>query len=420
MRKTSFFRRLVPSLVVLALIGAGIVFLVPWKTKSAPAVPTAEVKLGEFVGYVQLRGDVRARTSTFIIAPFNAGDLQILKLCPDATLVKKGDVVVQFDPTSLQRNSDQFRSTLKQTEAEIDRMKAQQRLNEEQSLTDKMKAEFDIERARLDASKGEVVPAIENEKNQLALGKAEQKVKEVDQKIASDRIGAEADLMGNIRKRDKATADLERAQRNLAALTLTSPVDGLIMLQTNSRARTSVMGGSAPIFKEGDRAWAGAVISELPDLTTIEVHAPVEEADRGKLEPNQSVTLRVDAVPDRELKGRVGTISPLARVDYSTYPYKKSFDLTIHLDQSDSRLRPGMSTTARIAVERLPNSILIPVEAVFEKNGRIVAYVLIDGHFEERAVEVARRGEGQALVARGLSPGQRVAVKDPTLAGEQK
>jgi RND family efflux transporter MFP subunit len=419
MRKNSIFRRLIPSLIVLALVGAGIVFLVPSKTKSAPSVPTAEVKLGEFIGYVQLRGEIRARSSTFIIAPFNAGDLQILKLCRDGTLVKKGDVVVQFDPTSLQRSADQSRSTVRQTEAEIDRMKAQQRLGEEQSLTDKVKAEFDVERARLDASKGDLVPAIENEKNQLALGKAQQKVKEVDQKIASDRIGGEADLSANIYKRDKANADLERAQRNLAALTLISPVDGLVMLQTNSRARTSVMGGSAPIFKEGDRAWAGAVIAELPDLTSIEAHAPVEEADRGKLEPGQSVTLRVDALPDKELKGRVVAITTLARVDYTSYPYKKNFDLTIHLDQLDPRLRPGMSTTTRIAFERLPASILVPVEAIFEKNGRIVAYVLVGGRFEERAVEIARRGEGQALVARGLKPGERVAVKDPTLAEQR-
>jgi RND family efflux transporter MFP subunit len=420
MPKTSFFRRLVPSIVVLGLIGAGIVFLVPWKTRSAPAVPTAEVKLGEFVGYVQLRGEIRARISTFIIAPFNAGDLQILKLTRDGTLVKKGDVIVQLDPTSLQRSSEQYRSTLRQTEAEIDRMKAQQRLGEEQSLTDKMRAEFDVERARLDASRGEVVPAIENEKSQLALGKAEQRVKEVDQKIASDRVGAEADLAANIRKRDKANADLERAQRNLAALTLVTPVDGLVMLQTNSRARTSVMGGgSAPIFKEGDRAWAGAVIAELPDLTSIEAHAPVEEADRGKLEPGQSVTLRVDALPDKELKGRAVAITTLARVDYSSYPYKKTFDLTIHLDRLDPRLRPGMSATTRIAFERLPSSILVPVEAIFEKNGRIVAYALAGGRFEERNVEIARRGEGQALVARGLKQGERVALKDPTLA-EQK
>ncbi len=419
--RVSALRRLGIWLSLLLLAGLGVAIWRPWKNKNAPTVPTAEVKMGEFVDYIQLRGEVRARSSTFIIAPFNAGDLQILKLSPDGTHVKKGDAVVQFDPTSLQRTLDQIRSTLRQTEAEIDRMKAQQRLQEEQSLTDKVKADFDVERARLDAGKGDVVPAIENEKNLLALGKAQQKVREVEVRIASNGIGNEADLAGNMRKRDKANSDLQQAEKNLGALTITSPVDGLIMLLPNSRARTSILGGgTTPVFSEGDRIWAGATIAELPDLSTIQVNAPVDEADRGRLEPNQQVTLRIDAVPDKEHKGSVGEISPLARVDYSSYPYKKNFDLTIHLENPDSRLRPGMSATARVAAQRFPDSILIPVEALFEKGGRLLVYVLKDGRFEERVVEVARRGEGQALVARGLKTGERVALKDPTLEKDQK
>jgi RND family efflux transporter MFP subunit len=419
--RVSALRRLGIWLALLLLAGVGVVIWKPWKNKNAPTVSTAEVKMGEFVEYIQLRGEVRARSSTFIIAPFNAGDLQILKLSPDGTHVTKGDAVVQFDPTSLQRTLDQIRSTLRQTEAEIDRMKAQQRLQEEQSLTDKVKADFDVERARLDAGKGDVVPAIENEKNLLALGKAQQKVHEVEERIACNKIGNEADLAGNMRRRDKANADLQQAEKNLGAMTITSPVDGLIMMLPNSRARTSIMGGgTTPVFKEGDRVWAGATIAELPDLLTIQVNAPVEEADRGRLEPNQQVTLRIDAVPDKEHKGSVSEISPLAKVDYSSYPYKKNFDLTIHLENPDSRLRPGMSATARVAAQRFPDSILIPVEAVFEKGGRLLVYVLKDGRFEERVVEAARRGEGQVLVARGLKAGERVALKDPTLEKDQK
>jgi HlyD family secretion protein len=85
------------------------------------------------------------------------------------------------------------------------------------------------------------------------------------------------------------------------------------------------------------------------------------------------------------------------------------------LEQLDPRLRPGMSATARVAVERLPDSILIPVEAVFEKNGKTVTFVQNNGIFEEQTVEVSRRGEGQALISRGLKPGQHVALKDPSL-----
>jgi len=408
------------GLFLAAAAGTGLYLWGPWGKDKAPAVPTAEVKLGDFVDYVELRGEIKVRASNVISAPYNAGELQILKLCRDGAPIRKGEVVVEFDGSTVKRNADQNRAILKQVEAEIQRANAQQRLREEQILTDVMSAKFGLERARLDASTQEVIPAIEHEKNVLALAKAEQKVREVETRIEASRIGAAADLAATLRRRDKARADLELAERNLAQLTLVSPVDGIITILPNPRARTSILGGSTPVFKEGDRAYAGAGIAEVPALSTIQANAPVYEADRGRIAPGQPVTLRIEGVPDKEHKGTVRDISPLAKLDYSSYPVRKSFDLAVRLEQPDPRLRPGMSATFRVEVERLPGSIVIPAEAVFDRGSRMVAYVLAGGEFEERMLEVGRRGDGQILVAGGLKPGERIALKDPTLAADQK
>jgi multidrug efflux pump subunit AcrA (membrane-fusion protein) len=77
-----------------------------------------------------------------------------------------------------------------------------------------------------------------------------------------------------------------------------------------------------------------------------------------------------------------------------------------------------MSATARIAVDRVPNAILVPLEAVFNKNGRSLVYVFARGKFEERGIEVGRRGNGQIIAMRGLKAGERVALQDPTLKAE--
>lgn len=380
------------------------------------AVATAEVKLGDFVDYVELRGEIRVRSSTVISAPNSAGDLQILKLVRNGSHVKKGDIVVQFDPTPLERAADQARSSLKQVEAEIARAGAQQRLSDEQFLTETMSAQFALERARLDAGTKDVVPAIEHEKNLLALDKAEHKLKELETKKQSRLVGTEADLAGILRRQRKAQADLEQAERNMAALTLTSPIDGVLTLLTNSRARTSFVGGASPVFKEGDRAYSGAAIAEIPDLSTIQANAPVPEADRGRVQPGQPVTLNVEAVPDKEHKGTVSEISPLAKLDYSSYPITKNFDLAVQLENPDPRLRPGMTAAFRVEVERVPGSIVIPAGAVFEKQGRMVSYVLSDTAFVERRLTIARRGIGQVMISDGLKPGDKIALKDPTQA----
>jgi RND family efflux transporter MFP subunit len=401
--------------LVLIAAGIGIYVRASQQKKLIPQVPNIEVKPCDYVDYVELRGEIAVGSSNVITAPYNAGDLQLLKLVPNGTFLKKGDVVAQFDATSLQRSADQYRAMLKQVEAEIARTQAQQKLTEEQIRTDEMSAKFGLERAQLDASTKDVIPALDNEKNVLAVAKAEQKLSELGVKIKSNQVGAEADLSGSMRKKVKAQADLDQAERNLSALVLTSPSDGIISLLPNSRARTSVLGGSSPVFKEGDRAWSGAAIAELPDMATIYASAPVYESDRGRVETGQPVVMRIEAVPDRDHKGLVGEISPLARTDDSSYPSRKSFDLKVQLVQPDSRLRAGMTALMRVEVERISNALVIPSNAVFEKGGHLVVYVWSKNGYEERAISLARRGGNQVMIASGLKSGERIATKDPTI-----
>ena len=120
---------------------------------------------------------------------------------------------------------------------------------------------------------------------------------------------------------------------------------------------------------------AGQIIAEVPDLSTLRVTARLEEAERGRMQPGQRVIVRADAVPDKELAGKIGDISALARVDFSNWPPQRNFDMIVQLDQIDARLRPGMNTTVRVAVDRVADAVLIPARAVFEKEGRSVAYV---------------------------------------------
>ncbi|MBI3403882.1 MAG: hypothetical protein HY046_00290, partial [Acidobacteria bacterium] len=115
------------------------------------------------------------------------------------------------------------------------------------------------------------------------------------------------------------------------------------------------------------------------------------------------------------MSASVADISALAKLDFSGWPPAKNFDLILQLDQVDPRLRPGMSATARVAAERLKNSLLIPAEAAFQKDGRSVVYVLNGSRFEERPILISRRSTTQILVATGVKSGERVALKDPTL-----
>ncbi len=405
-------RKAIPALAIacLLMITIGAVAL---HRSAAPHIPTAEVKRGEFVDYVQIRGEIKALNSVQLTAPSSAGDLQIVKLVPTGTMVKAGDVVVQFDTSTVQRTLEQKQSELKSAEADIEHSRAETRLTQEQQATDVLQGRYDVDRAKLDTSQQEILSEIDGAKNRLKLTDAEQKFKELQQKDKSTKASGDAEIEAKKLKRDKALFDVRVAERQLASLTLRAPADGMVTIMPNFRARNWMTGGSTPDFKEGDRAWPGAVVAELPDLKVVRASARVDESDRGRLNTSQTATVRIDAIADKEFHAAVAEISPLAKLDYSSWPFTKNFDIAIQILDADQRIRPGMSATGRIAVEKIANGILVPPDAVFEKNGGSVAYVLHGPKFEERTVQVARRNKSELLISSGLNAGEKVALKDP-------
>jgi RND family efflux transporter MFP subunit len=416
--------RLFPWPKTLAGVATAIVLLlggrVAWRRTAVLPVPTAEVRRGEFVEYVSVRGNVKALRSIQLSAPSIAGDLQIVKLTPMGTMVKKGDVVVQFDITTLQATLDQKRSELKSADADIDHSRAEARLSKEQQATDLLAARYAVDRAQLDTKKQEILSEIDGAETRLKLSDAQQKYRELQQKDISMKDSTDADIESKQQKRTKSLFDVQLAQQQITSLTLRAPADGMVNIMPNFRARNWTSGGSTPDFKEGDRAWSGAVIAQLPDLNTVRASARVDESDRGRLKPGLPAIVRIDAIADREFPSSVAEISPLAKLDYSSWPFTKNFDIALQIQESDSRIRPGLSASARIAVEKIPDAIVVPSGAVFERDGRSLAYVLHGSSFEKRGVQVGRRGRTEVLITQGLQPGEKVALQDPTQENHAK
>ena len=407
-------RRALIALGALVIVIAGAAVAMTSGGGAVPSVTTVDVTHGDFVDYLQIRGDIRPAKSIVLAAPLQSGgDLQIVKLVKNGATVKKRDLVVEFDATTLEQRLAERKSDLKSAEGEIEQLVAQQKINQEERKTTLMKARYDVDRAKLDLGKRDLISEVEYQEAKLALADAEQKLKEVEAKDASTLAGAEADLVAKRRKRDKAQFDVDRTQASIDALHLRAPADGTVNILENPRT-SSMFGGGGVEFREGDRAWAGASILELPDLSSIHLEARLDESDRGRLKVAQQAVVKIEAVPGKDFAARVDLISVLARVDFSSgWPPVRNFDLGLVLDNPDPRIRPGMTATARIAADRLPNTTIVPSEAIFQKDGRPVVYRLHGSKFDEQTIEIARRGREQAAVAGGVTPGDKLAVRRP-------
>lgn len=403
-------RYIAAGVAVLVLIAAG-AFAATRRTV-VPDLPTALVTKGPFVDTLEIRGEIRPLRSIIMSSPMQSGELQILKLAKNGTMVKPGDLLVQFDPSTLQRTIQEKQSELKQADAEIEQTRAQTRIASEENATAVMKAGYDIERAKLDVGKGDTVSRIDNEQAKLAVVDAQQKQRELTEKVKSDGTSSDADVSAKRRKREKALFDLNRAQQGLRNLQLRAPAAGMVNILPNFRSGGPF--GGQQEFQEGDRAWPGAAILELPDLSSVHLEARLDESDRGRLQARQDATVRIEALPGKDFKARLDSISVLARVDFTSgWPPAKNFDLNLDFLDADARMRPGMTAVARIATERVPDVVLAPAEAIFQRDGAPVVYKLTGSMFVETPVTLRKRGKEQAIVDEGVSPGDRIATRRP-------
>jgi HlyD family secretion protein len=397
------------AVAAMLLLGCGVLLGAVRLGRRGPNVPTIEVKRGEFLDSLQFRGEMKALRSVTISAPAEAGDLRIVKIASEGTVVKPGDVVVEFDSTKTQQDLAQYKSTLKSAEAEISQAMAQARLAEEEDKTAVLKARYDVEANKLEASKQEIVSKIEGEEAKLKLADSEQKLREAETKQNSDELLNQAIVESKQQASRKAKYDVERAERALGKMIQQAPSAGSISLLQHWN------GNGETAYRPGDRAWPGAAIAELPDANTLRISARVDETERGRLAAKQPVTLQLNAIPDRQFTGHIEQIGEIASLDFSSgWPITRNFILLIALDQTDPRFKPGITGDVTVVVDRVPSALTMPAQALFQKSGQNVAYVWRGGQFEERAIEVGRRSGDRILVAKGVSAGDQVALRDPT------
>jgi len=112
------------------------------------------------------------------------------------------------------------------------------------------------------------------------------------------------------------------------------------------------------------------------------------------------------------LPAEVGTEEERERAQLPTPPEEDS--------QLQVLLRPGLLADVEITVERIPNAIHIPAQAIFEKDGKPAVWVENGHRFQQRFVKLARRSESTMVISEGLKPGEVIALADPTAKPSDK
>jgi HlyD family secretion protein len=380
-------------------------------------IPLAVVKRGEIDVRVHAIGELRASHSIMLTAPAIGGDaLQITSLVPTGTLVKKGEIVVEFNPSEQRYKLEQSHSELLQAEQEITKARADAVVLNAEDKVALLKARYAVRRAELDVQKNELVSQIDAEKNQLALQQAKRMLAELEKDLESHQASGQASIYLAQEKQNKAKLAMDVAQQNLEKMRVASPMDGMVSVQKNTAAAGDYYftGMSLPDYHPGDETRPGNSIAQVVDPQGMDLVTKVSEQDQGNVKAGQAVEVVFDALPSRVFRGSVKSLSGMSMRQIWDTPAAGSFEVSIQLTDTDDRLRSGFTAQIVFLGSSKKNVLYLPRQALFMKDGKRIVYVKRGSGYEQREVKVESETESRAVIA-GLDEGTRVAFVDPTV-----
>lgn len=199
---------------------------------------------------------------------------------------------------------------------------------------------------------------------------------------------------------------LEKQKKELAAMTMKAPQPGIVHYGDTEHH------WMPDEIKVGGRVWSGMTVITLPNLTEMQEVIHVHEADIGLVKEGQKVDINVETAKGKAFKGEVVKIASVAspdRMDKSN----KTFKVTIDMESNGEKFLSGITATAEIHVEEVPDVLLIPIHSVISEGGEHFCFVNTPKGPAKRVVKIGKNNAHYVQVLEGVIEGEQVLLYDP-------
>lgn len=327
---------------------------------------------------------------------------KIVMMAPEGSKVAKGQPILAFDASELQKRLIDKKEESSQAREELAKRRHQLAVDRQDDELAIAQAEAALRKAGLKADvPSDIVAGHDLEIARLDRQEDEAKVAALKLHLKNAEKAGSAELSALEDVYREAAHQVTELERDIPRMRVLAPRAGTIIY-----IASPTNGGNK--YKVGDSVWRGAKILELPDLSQMRGDGFVDEVDAGRLASGQRVTLHLDAHPEVEYQGRILSVARTFVRESRTKP-RRVVHLKISIEgDKDGSFRPGMRFTGSIEVERLNNVLTVPVAAVISTAAG--PKVKVRGAFGESLapVRLGKRAGGMVQVLSGLEEGESV------------
>jgi len=295
---------------------------------------------------LRLQGSVEPVRSHPVIVPRltgpGTGSLVIVHLAKPGSLVKRGDLLIEFDRQAQLKTAHDREAEYRDFVEQINRKRGEQTTAIAHDEAEVKKAENAARSAELEVQKNEISPPITAEQNTLSLDEARAKAEQLRKTFALRRKADTADIRALEIQRDRAHNAWKHAHGNADRMRVVSPIDGMVVLKSTWK------NGTMGEVQEGEEVRSGLGIMEVIDPSAMQVRARVNQADVSALRVGQSARITLDSFPARTFTGRLEQLSKIGTA--STMSNRvRTFLAVFSLEGSDPHLMPDLAAAIDIA-----------------------------------------------------------------------
>jgi HlyD family secretion protein len=343
-------------------------------------VTVEKVKRQDLVSITSASGEIKPKKNVNISAQIPG---RVIKIgVEEGQRVKAGDFLLKLDASQYEANAERDRALIRSYRAEL--IKANAVLKKDESFYKRQQQLYDEKLIS---------------KEQLEAAKAQDEISKATHQSIRYQI-------------QQAEAALQSTLDNLSKTVYNSPIDGII---------TSLRVEEGEVAIIGTMNNPGTVLMTIADLSVMEVEVEADETDVIGVRLGQKAEVRVDALPDQTIMGKVTEIGSSALQKVTTSQESKDFKVIITLENPQESLKPGLSASADIITAEKKDVLAVPISSLVlrEKGGKEKnkneeqeegVYAVENNRAKFCPVKKGIMGEMTIEITSGLKDGQEVIV----------
>ena len=370
---------------------------------------TIKPQYGTFQIDIVTTGELEAKSSVDVLGPSGLRSIRIYQIniddiVPEGSLVKKNDYIATLDNSQLIETLKNEQNDLEESLSKYTQVKLDTALELRAARDELVNLAYAVEEKQLVLEQSTYEPPATVKQANIDLEKAR---RELEQARSNYQL-----------KYDKAVAQMQEATAELAddqnrldflnrimkQLRIVAPEDGMVIYARDWNGKKKTTGTQINTWQP--------IVATLPDLSTMVSKTYVNEVDIRKVKSGQHVKIGLDAFPEKKLEGTVINVANVG--EQKPNSDSKVFEVTVEIHDTDTTLRPAMTTSNNIVAEVIEDAISVPLESLFTQ-GDSITYVIKKNRigYTKQQVIAGPSNDNQIVIEQGVDLDDQLLLSYP-------